>query len=241
MRIAVFSDVHGNLHALDAVLEDIERWHVDAVLGLGDFLSGPMDPIGVVDRLMALGAPAVRGNHDRHIINGRPPELDWSVDQLVRDRLKETQRAWLAALPPTHVHESEVLLCHGTPKSDETNWMDGVLQPDGRIVHMSCEFIEEQAEGFDYPVLLCGHTHVPRTLRLGDGRLVVNPGSVGWPFVFGSPDAKYAIIEKRAGGWSVNLRAIPYDHEAAGKLAVDNGFPTWAEAVRTGWSNPYAL
>jgi putative phosphoesterase len=237
VRIAVFSDVHGNLDALEAVLEDIEAQHVDAVLGLGDFVSGPFDPAGVADRLMALSAPCVRGNHDRTTAN----DPDWDIDLFARERLSDSQVAWLGALPLNHVHAGEVLLCHGTPRSDETNWMDGVLPPDGRIVHMSRDFIEEQAAGFAYPVLLCGHTHVPRTLRLGDGRLVVNPGSVGWGFAFGSPDAKYSIIEKRAAGWRVDLKAIPYDTAAAGRAATAAGFPNWAEAVHFGWSNPYQL
>jgi len=239
MRLAILSDVHGNLHALEAVLDDVATRGVEATLALGDFLSGPFDPFGVADRLIGLGLPAVRGNHDRWIVEGRAD--DWDIDVLVRDGLKPVQRDWLAALPATRLFGRDVLMTHGTPASDEVNWMDGVLPPDGRIVHMPRDFIEEQARGHDHAVLLCGHSHVPRTLRLGDGRLLVNPGSVGFPFAFGSPDAHYAIIEKRAAGWSVDLRAIPYDIEAAARLAEAAGFPSWGAAVRTGWPNPYEL
>jgi putative phosphoesterase len=237
VRLAVLSDVHGNLHALDAVLEDIARQNVDAMLSLGDFLSGPCDPVGVADRFIELDMPSVRGNHDRYIVDGR--ENDWHIDALVRGLLDERQRGWLASVPPTLLYEGDVFLCHGTPRDDNASFMDHMV---GTIAAMqSREHIEAEAAGFDHAVLLCGHTHVPRSLRLNDGRLVVNPGSVGLPFEIGSPDARYAIIEKRAAGWNTELHAVAYDHEAAAKLALDKGYPRWAEALTWGWASPRGL
>lgn len=232
MKLAVLSDVHGNLHALDAVLDDIERQQVDAVLMLGDYLSGPFDFRGAADRLMALDASSVRGNHDRHISDGR--ENDWVIDGLVRSGLDARQHAWLAAIPATAVFADEVFLCHGTPRSDSELWTDGA-DADGKLFQRSRRHVEAAADGIDYPVLLCGHSHVARTLRLADGRLLVNPGSVGLPVLLGSPDARYGVLEKLNAGWSVNLRAIPYEHQAAARVAADNGFPLWAEAIGTGW------
>ncbi len=98
-----------------------------------------------------------------------------------------------------------------------------------------------EADGIDYPVLLCGHTHLARSVRLRDGRLVVNPGSVGLQMVHGSPDARYAIIERRGTSWSVGLRAVPYDHQAAAQLAAKQGFRNWTEALTTGWAGPDGL
>jgi len=237
VRLAVLSDVHGNLHALDAVLEDIARQNVDGMLSLGDFLSGPCDPAGVANRFIELGMPSVRGNHDRYIVDGR--ENDWHIDVLVRRLLDERQRAWLASVPATLLFEGDVFLCHGTPRDDNASFMDHMV---GTIAAMqSREHIEAEAAGFDHAVLLCGHTHVPRSLRLNDGRLVVNPGSVGLPFEIGSPDARYAIIEKRAAGWNTELHAVAYDHEAAAKLALDKGYPKWAEALTSGWASPRGL
>src|SRR5690606_11960755 len=86
VRLAVISDVHGNLHALDAGLDEIAGQRVDATLALGDFLSGPFDPVGVADRLFGLGLPSVRGNHDRYLADGR--DQDWHVDALVRGLLE---------------------------------------------------------------------------------------------------------------------------------------------------------
>lgn len=237
MRLAVLSDVHGNLHALDAVLEDIARQGVEQTVALGDFLSGPSDPIGVADRFIELNLPAVRGNHDRYITDGRVD--DWHVDALVRDMLDDTQRAWLASVPATLVYEQDVFLCHGTPRNDNAAFMDGTV---GAVPTMlPREHIEAEAQGFNHAVLLCGHTHVPRSLRLGDGRLVVNPGSVGLPFEIGSPDARYAIIEKRRSGWNTELRTVAYDHAAAARQALDRGYPKWAEALTWGWASPRDL
>ena len=237
MRLAVLSDVHGNLHALDAVLEDIARQGVDQTVALGDFVSGPSDPVGVADRFIEIGMPSVRGNHDRFITDGRAD--DWHIDALVRGMLDDTQRAWLAAVPATLVYEQSVFLCHGTPRSDNAAFMDGSV---GSVPTMlPREHIEAEAQGFDHEVLLCGHTHVPRSLRLADGRLVVNPGSVGLPFEIGSPDARYAIIEKRRTGWNTELRAVAYDHEAAARQALDRGYPKWAEALTWGWASPRDL
>lgn len=237
MRLAVISDVHGNPHALEAVLADIAGQGVDATLSLGDFLSGPGDPAGVADRLMTLDFPSVRGNHDRYITDGR--ENDWHIDAMVRETLNAAQTAWLAAVPATLVFEGEVLLCHGTPRDDNASFMDGMVDGVPRL--LSREHIEREAAGFDYPVILCGHTHVPRSLRLGDGRLVVNPGSVGLPFEIGSPDARYGIIEKRREGWNTELRTVAYDHAAAAQLAVERGYPRWADVLLYGWASPRGL
>lgn len=237
MRIAVVSDVHGNLEALDAVLDDIARQGVEATVALGDFLSGPSDPVGVADRLIELKLPSVRGNHDRYITDGR--EKDWHIDALVRSLLDEPQHQWLAAVPATLLLEEDVFLCHGTPRDDNTSFMDTMV---GTIPTMHPrDYIEAEAAGFDHEVLLCGHTHVPRSLRLADGRLVVNPGSVGLPMEIGSPDARYTIIERRRAGWNTELRAVAYDHAAAARQALDKGYPAWAEALTWGWASPKGL
>ncbi|RYE97691.1 MAG: hypothetical protein EOO78_18355 [Oxalobacteraceae bacterium] len=103
------------------------------------------------------------------------------------------------------------------------------------------EEVAEQAFGIDKAVLLCGHTHIARTLRLTDGRLIANPGSVGMQLVRGSPDAHYAVVEKGRRGWQTALIAVPYDTEAAAKLAEANGFPSWGESIRHGWAGPESL
>jgi predicted phosphodiesterase len=237
--LAVISDVHGNRLALDAVLEDIARQGVDATACLGDHVSGPLDPAGSADRLMDLDGPVIRGNHDRWLVNPQDKDLD-PVDRFALTRLNAAHLAWLEALPVTAVFGGEVFLCHGTPKSDNTVWLDNYWY-DRQTTLPSEDSIVQQAVGVDYPVLLCGHTHVARSVRLRDGRLIVNPGSVGVQVVHGSPDARYAIVERREGQWFSSIRMVPYDHEAAAEQARTNGFAGWVEAISTGWADPVGL
>src|SRR5690606_37388112 len=146
----------------------------------------------------------------------------------------------LASLPLSRVFEARVFMCHGTPSADDVTWLDGTRAA-GDVVHVARGQIEREAEGVDYPVLLCGHSHIPRALRLADGRLVVNPGSVGLPLSLGSPDARYALVEERGGTWRVDLRVLPYDIGAAAAQARAAGFENWATAVVSGWSTPSDL
>ena len=239
MRLAVISDVHGNVLALDAVLADIARQGVDAILCLGDNVSGPVDPAGAADRLMALGGLSIAGNHDRWTadlsLKGSGP-----IDRFANAALTAAQRDWLANLPATATHGDRVFLCHGTPSDDEAPWLDRFYT--GRTTTLPTEAeVAAQAVGLDYDLMLCGHTHVPRSLRLLDGRLIVNPGSVGMQLVHGSPDARYAIVERRAAGWHTNLVVVPYDHAEAARRAAANGFPQWAASLTNGWVGPESL
>lgn len=239
MRLAVLSDVHGNVPALDAVLDAIADETVDAIACLGDHVSGPIDPAGAAERLMALGAVAIRGNHDRWTVDTSIRKAG-AVDRFARSQLSEVQLAWLAGLPADASIGGEVFVCHGTPADDEMPWLDNFY--DGRTTTLPSEAeVAEHASGIDSAVILCGHTHIARTLRLTDGRLIANPGSVGMQLVRGSPDAHYAIVEKRRRGWQTALFAVPYDTEAAAKLAEANGFAGWGDAIRHGWAGPETL
>ena len=122
--------------ALDAVLADIAGQGVDATLCLGDHVSGPIDPAGSADRLMALDGPVIRGNHDRWLAEGNREgrELD-IVDRYALSRMTQAHRAWLAAMPATAVFNGEVFLCHGTPASDDAPWLDdGTWRTSLRVV-----------------------------------------------------------------------------------------------------------
>jgi diadenosine tetraphosphatase ApaH/serine/threonine PP2A family protein phosphatase len=110
----------------------------------------------------------------------------------------------------------------------------------------SLQTIEAAARGITQSLILCGHTHIARAVRLADGRMVINPGSVGspgyrdvhpYPHVIeaGTPDARYAILERTGDGWRVTFRHVPYDHDAMAALARRNGQPELAAALATGW------
>ena len=239
MRIAVISDIHGNRLALEAVLEDIETHGADMTLNLGDLVSGPLEPAATADLLLECDFPTVRGNHERLLLAAEGPALV-PVDRFAREDLAPRHFEWFARLPTTLAVSGDLFMCHGTPKDDNTRWLDDNWH--GRETILPDEAaVSAEAEGLDYPVLLCGHTHIARAVRLSDGRLIVNPGSVGLQMVHGSPDARYAILYRHGDRWSVMLCAVPYDHVGAAEQARRNGFASWVPALMTGWAGPEGL
>jgi diadenosine tetraphosphatase ApaH/serine/threonine PP2A family protein phosphatase len=244
MRFAAIADVHGNHLALEAVIADIRALDIKDIVDLGDMASGPLDARRTMDVLMALDAVHVLGNHDRYLID-RPPDKMGSWERPAYAQLDAAHLDWLRAVPPTAIFRDQVFLCHATPDSDEVYWLDTVL-PDGTVALSPRERIAQLADGVTQPLILCAHTHLARAISLDDGRLIVNPGSVGspgyrarhpYPHVVeaGSPDARYAILELADDGWHVTFRHVPYDHDAMAALARRNGQDDLARAIATGW------
>jgi len=244
MRFAAIADVHGNYLALEAVIADIRAQGIEDIVNLGDMASGPLDARRTMDILMALDAVHVRGNHDRYLID-RPPEKMSSWDRPAHAQLDAGHLDWIRTLPPTLLFRDQVFLCHATPDSDQVYWLETVL-PDGTVQLSSIEAIEKTAGSITQSLILCGHSHLARVVRLRDGRLIVNPGSVGSPgyrdthphphvIEAGSPDARYAILELVGDDWRVTFRHVPYDHDAMAALARKNDQPELAAALATGW------
>ena len=244
MRFAAIADIHGNHLALEAVLSDIRAQGISDIVDLGDMVSGPLDARPTIDMLMALDAVHLLGNHDRYLID-RPHEKMGSWERRTYTQLEPRHLDWLRTLPANSVYRDKVFLCHATPHDDETYWLDTV-QPGGEVCMASLESIEARAVGVTRSLILCAHTHTARAVRLRDGRLIVNPGSVGspgyragkpYPHVVeaGSPDARYAILEQVGGDWDATFRHIPYDHDAMAALAREHGQAELASALATGW------
>jgi predicted phosphodiesterase len=249
MRWAVLSDIHGNLPALEAVLAVLESEGIGQAVQLGDALSGPLWPAETADRLIALGWPAIAGNHERQLLS-LPRERQGASDAYAAERLDDAQRDWLRSLPPTRWLTPEIFCCHGTPTSDLTYFMDTVMPDLGvngstGVRPASAGELAERLGPVRAPVVLCGHTHLPR-IASAAGCLLVNPGSVGVPAFDddhpfphlvenGSPLARWAVIERHADGrFGASLRATPYDHEAAACQAEAQGRGDWADALRSG-------
>ncbi len=242
MKIAVLSDIHGNLAALDAVLRDAAARDVDEIVNLGDILSGGLFPRETADRLIPLGLPTIRGNHERQLLDCAPETLGAS-DRYAAACLGPDHRAWIASLSATLRLNPEVLMVHGTPDCDLTYFLDTVT-PEGLRPASDAE-LQERAGNRDVSVILCGHTHLPGIRMLEDGRLIVNPGSVGLPAYAddkpfphvvetGSPHARYAVLTKAQGLWSAELCKVAYDWEQAARDAEAHGRSDWARALRTG-------
>jgi predicted phosphodiesterase len=237
MRIAVLSDIHGNLPALEAVIADAPG--VDGWLNLGDIVSGPLWPRETAAWLMARDWPTLAGNHERQLLTFAAQRMSPS-DRYAAAALTPEQFDWLRALPPT-LQPADGLLCvHGTPGNDLQYLLETVTPAGARAA--TPEEIHARLGGVQCALLLCGHSHVPRCVNAGAITLA-NPGSVGlqayddshpWPHDIesGSPLARYALVDSQ--GWQVSLRSVAYDHEAAARCAEANGRGDWADALRSG-------
>ncbi len=239
MRVAVLSDIHANLPALEAVLS--AAGPVDAVWQLGDVVGYGPEPDGVVARLAAIGATGVAGNHDLAALGGS--EIDWfnpdakAAMEWTRGRIGEATRAWLAALPTTR-REGDMTLVHGSPRDPVWEYVTTVP-----IARANLAVLETT-------VGLHGHTHVPMAWSEREGRLdaispgpgssfrldgrpaLLNPGSVGQPRD-GDPTASWLELDTDAG--TVTWRRVAYDIEAVRLAMLDAGLPgRLADRLRVG-------
>jgi predicted phosphodiesterase len=216
MRIAVLSDVHGVLPALEAVLAESEVADAGLIMLTGDLAAGPL-PVQTLDTLVSLGERAqwVGGNADRELVEvaaGKPCE--YPISRWAGARLRPDQVDLLAGLPARQVLDlgrlGTTLFVHATPRAD-----DEMI-----LVDSSLDRWAEILSGERADTVVLGHTHMP-FVRLADRVLVVNPGSVGMPY--GTAGAHWALLDSGTG--AVTLRRTPLDaHEVGERLIAESGF-----------------
>jgi putative phosphoesterase len=233
MKIAIISDIHGNLVALDAVLADIERARPDQIVCLGDIVVLGPQPREALARVRSLACPVVMGNTDEWLFEPRPYPIRnddstnmndielWCARQLAPDDL-----AFVRTFQPTvelSLDEGTTLLCcHGSPNS----YNDKIVAttPDDEL--------ERMLSGFHTAIIAGGHTHTP-LLRRHKDMLFINPGSVGLPFEFQAetgevrnpPWAEYALVTSDNGTLSVELRRVPVDIQTLVKVVEQSSMP----------------
>ena len=229
MLVAVLSDIHSNLTALDAVIASFGT--VDAVWHLGDVVGYGPEPDGVVDRLGEIGAIGVRGNHDAAAVGG--DEIEWfnpdarRAMEWTRSRLSSGTRDALAELPERHA-EAEFSLVHGSPREPLWEYIVSVPIARANLATLTTR------------IGLYGHTHLPmvfaeqdgavRQIEPGDGstfgfdghRALINPGSVGQPRD-GIPSASYLLLDTDARRCS--WHRVPYDVPAVQAAMMHVGLP----------------
>ncbi|MBO0344929.1 metallophosphoesterase family protein [Roseibium sp. CAU 1637] len=243
MKIAVVADIHGNLPALEAVIADLSTERPDQVVNLGDCVSGPLWPDETGRLLMQRDWPTVRGNHDRVAVGPKVPASN-RTDHFTQAHLSEDVTQWLRLLPQVIQLTEEITLFHATPEVDDLYLTETVI--DGRGVLSSVEEIDNRLAGATAaPLLLCGHTHIPRLLTLPHGQTIFNPGSVGCPaysdalpsphvMEAGSPHCRYGFLEFSSTGWVFTHKSIAYDWHAAESRARTCERPDWADALKHG-------
>ena len=225
MRVAVLSDIHGVLPALEAVLAEPDVATADLIALTGDLATGPQ-PVETLDVLSGLGERAVwiRGNADRELVEcrrGKSPSVPDGLSSWAAEQLRDDQVDLLAGLPLSATVEisglGSVVFCHATPRDDEE-----VVLVDSRLGRWA-----EIFSGLDDSVgaVVCGHTHMPFA-RLAHRRLVVNPGSIGMPY--GGAGAHWAML-----GPGTDLRVTEFDLDrACDRVVAESSYPDvreWAE------------
>jgi predicted phosphodiesterase len=241
--IAVFSDIHGNLPALQACYHDAMARGCTQFLNLGDILSGPLWPRETADWLLGKDWPTISGNHDRELVHGDAASMGRSDSHALKE-LDPLHLDWLRALPADLQFRSDLYLCHGNPADDMHYLMHRVEPTLIRDAHE--EELHAMVAGYGSHAIGCGHSHQPRHVVLTDGRQLFNPGSVGLPaysweyphvhrMELGSTQARYGIVSGEGDGLAIELVGIDYDHEQAAAQAERNGRMDWAVPLRTGF------
>jgi putative phosphoesterase len=218
VRVAALYDIHGNLPALDAVLDEVRHEHVDRIVIGGDVLPGPM-PRETLDRLAALDVRTdyIVGNGDREVVahldgtGGQLPDsfrelIVWTGQQLRADDVRRIS-AWPLTLRISIDGLGDVLFCHATPRNDVEIFTR--LSSDGVVLPMLADA--------SAPVVVCGHTHMQFDRAFGATR-VVNAGSVGMPFA--EPGAYWLRV-----GPGIELRRTSYDYDQAASRIAATSYP----------------
>ncbi|NMB53187.1 MAG: metallophosphoesterase family protein [Leptolinea sp.] len=237
MKVALLSDVHGNLQALEAVLSHAGEMKIKQIWNLGDFTGFGACPEQVIQVLKKRKAVSIIGNYDQKVLK-IPRKMDewketkipekwfafhWSYQQLSKKSID-----YLKSLPETYkenVKHWKVLFTHGSPESNEEALNDETPQ----------ERLRDLAHRAHANIILCGHSHKP-FMRFAGGSIFINPGSVGRPFD-GDPRASYAVLSIKKQKVEVDFFRIEYDVEKAAGLQIEAGLPPeFAEMTRRGIS-----
>ena len=227
MRIAVLSDVHANLHALEAVLADIDAQGADRVFCLGDLVGYGAFPNEVIELIGERGIPTVMGNYDDGVGYDKDecgcaytdPEMKRLGDLSLfwsREHVTPENKAFLRSLHPQIRLEAEgkrLLLVHGSPRKINEYLYEN--RPDHSFARL--------AEMSEADVVVFGHTHLPYSKEVA-GVLFVNDGSVGKP-KDGDVRAGYALLDVRSNGVTVDFRRVAYDVAAAAAAVRASGLP----------------
>ncbi len=222
MRIAVLSDIHSNLPALEAVLIEIDREGIQDIFCLGDIVGYCADPAPCIDLIRERCTLTVGGNHDLAVATGVGLEFLPTMGQIAAEHnasaISEDQSSWLEALPLLQ-SQGDMTYAHASPQYPE-RWM--------RIE--SFFLAQEQFKNFDTSICFVGHTHLPGVLseKLGvlrvrkDHRFIINVGSVGQPRD-GDPRACVAFFDPDS--FDYELRRIPYNVDRTAARIREEGLP----------------
>lgn len=229
MKVAVISDIHGNMQALDTVLEDIEREKCDRIFCLGDLAMAGPEPVEAILKIKELfddnKLELIQGNTDEMIacydemdfsdIRGAFPIMGAALDgdvTLIPENLKQFLKG-LFAQKELVIEGVKVLLVHGSPRKNSEN-----ILPD-----LPLKVVEEMISATDADIIFCGHTHIPCGYQMTKKQTIVNVGSVGRSFTQ-NPQACYAIVEFDNKSYNVEHKLLNYNNKLASEILAKRQF-----------------
>lgn len=229
MKIAIISDIHGNMQALESVLKNIEKENCQKIFCLGDLAMAGPEPEKTIEKIRNIS-----NTKDFEIIQGNTDEMIANCDNQMIHMLEqnnpvmahalacdvqvitEEQKNYLRSLPRQKEIEIEglkILLVHGSPRKNNENI----------FADLKIEEVEEMIAGTNADIIFCGHTHVPCGYQTNTKQTVVNVGSVGRPFSE-EPKSCYAILEIENKEFSIKHNLVDYDYEKAASILNERGF-----------------
>ena len=229
MKIAIISDIHGNMQALNAVLDDIKEEKCEQIFCLGDLAMAGPEPAKTMDKFREMinekhfiliqgNTDEMIANCDNHLLHTLEEAMPVMAKALADDvcALSDIQKSFLGSLPKSkelEIDGRKILLVHGSPRRNNEN-----IFPD-----LPIEQVEEMIAGTDADIIFCGHTHIPCGYQTNTNQTVVNVGSVGRPFSQ-TPKSCYAILEIINAEFVIRHKQISYDVETAAKILRERGF-----------------
>src|SRR3989442_6241207 len=224
MRLAVFSDIHANLPALQSVLREIKKKRIERIYCAGDLVGDGPFPHEVLELLRQHKVECIRGHSDLELLKAlekrkRDPLANWTLQQLTVQDLEVLRD--LSSRQEIEVSGKRLLLVHGSPFSE----MECITH------NKEDRELEEMLSDAGCQVLICGHSHQPFVRNLKNG-WVINCGAVGKQ-VNGAGLAHYALLTIQDGKFSAVLRQVPYARERLLRAAVDRNFPADEEGAIT--------
>ena len=225
MKVAVLSDIHGNLFALNSVLEDIKKNDVDEIFCLGDLAMAGPEPNETIDFVKKQNWTIIQGNTDKMIadyseavynaVKEGAPIMANALENDVKS-ISTDNKEFLKQLTEKLALEREgvkILLVHGSPRRNNEN-----IFPD-----LTKEQINEIVAGVEVNIIFCGHTHIPCGYQTDNGITIVNDGSVGRPFTE-NPEACYVLADFSNGSFTIEHRFVDYDKEKAAEILTKRHF-----------------
>ena len=242
MKIAVFSDIHGNIEALKQVMDDIKREDIDKIYCLGDLVGYGPYPNEVIELIKENEIETVMGNYDQGVgfnlddcgcayKTKEKQKLGDKSLEWTKEKVSDENKKYLKTLKENikfEVAGKKVLLVHGSPR--KINQYLFFNHPEKSIKRMM--------DQYDADIMVCGHTHIPYVKKIDD-KIIINDGSVGKQKPYNkmqekySTEAKYVIIEIKENNVNTELRSIRYDYEKTAKAINESELPDeFAEIIR---------